>query len=181
MQMPVAGPADPSGLRLRPWSEADLPLLREVNAPSMTAHLGGPETEQQVLDRHRRYLDAAVDGTADMFVIVAGTQAVPVGTIGYWERRWHDEDVYETGWHVLPAFQGRGHATTAARLIVEHAREHGRRSALHAYPSADHPASNAVCRKAGFRLLGRSDFEYPRGRLMRVNDWRLDLRTVTGR
>jgi hypothetical protein len=32
-----------------------------------------------------------------------------------------------------------------------------------------------VCRKAGFTLLGETEFEYPPGHLMRSNDWRLDL------
>lgn len=71
---------------------------------------------------------------------------------------------YETGWHVLPALQGSGLATAAARLIAQHAREHGSRPALHAFPSADHAASNAVCRKAGFALVRPCDFAYPAGR-----------------
>ncbi|MFF2660488.1 hypothetical protein ACFVUH_24400 [Kitasatospora sp. NPDC058032] len=40
----------------------------------------------------------------------------------------------------------------------------------------DNPASNAVCRGAGFELLGARDFAYPPGRPMRCNDWRFDLR-----
>jgi hypothetical protein len=39
-----------------------------------------------------------------------------------------------------------------------------------------HGASNGVCRKAGFTLLGEVDFEYPKGTPIRSNDWRLDLR-----
>jgi len=46
---------------------------------------------------------------------------------------------------------------------------------LHAFPAADHPASNAVCRKAGFTLCGETGFEYPPGTIMRCNDWRLEL------
>ena len=46
---------------------------------------------------------------------------------------------------------------------------------LHAFPAADHPASNAVCRKAGFTLLGETDFGYPPGSIMRCNDWQLEL------
>ncbi|MGS2645029.1 LysE family translocator [Streptosporangium sp. G12] len=42
-------------------------------------------------------------------------------------------------------------------------------------PSVGHPASNAICRKLGFFLLGECDFEYPPGTTMRCNDWRLDL------
>jgi RimJ/RimL family protein N-acetyltransferase len=45
-----------------------------------------------------------------------------------------------------------------------------------AYPGVDNAASNAICRKLGFTLLGAEDFEYPPGHLMRCNDWRLDLR-----
>ena len=43
-------------VRLEAWTAADLGLLRQANTPEMTAHLGGPETEDTLLDRHRRYL-----------------------------------------------------------------------------------------------------------------------------
>jgi len=43
-----------------------------------------------------------------------------------------------------------------------------------------HAASNAVCRKAGFELLGEVDFEYPKGTPIRSCDWRLDLRVLAG-
>ena len=42
-------------------------------------------------------------------------------------------------------------------------------------PAADRPASNAVCRKAGFTLLGETDIEYPPGTIMRCNDWQMSL------
>ena len=34
--------------------------------------------------------------------------------VGYWDREWRGEQVYEMGWAVLPAYQGRGLATAAA-------------------------------------------------------------------
>jgi hypothetical protein len=43
-------------IRLEAWTQADLSLLRQANTPEMTAHLGGPETEDKLLDRNRRYL-----------------------------------------------------------------------------------------------------------------------------
>jgi RimJ/RimL family protein N-acetyltransferase len=46
---------------------------------------------------------------------------------------------------------------------------------MHAFPSVDNPASNAICRKLGFTLLGARDFEFPPGSFMRCNDWRLEL------
>lgn len=52
---------------------------------------------------------------------------------------------------------------------------------LHAFPSVSRPASNGVCRKAGFTLLGACDFEFPPGTMMWCNDWRLELRGVVSR
>jgi RimJ/RimL family protein N-acetyltransferase len=161
-------------IRLEAWTEADLSLLRATNSPEMTEHLGGPETDSQVLDRHRRYLDLGDPGAAQMLAVVLrdGRRA---GVIGYWERPWRDGLTYETGWSVLPVFQGRGIATAAARAVALLARAQRRHGHLHAFPAVDHPASNAICRKAGFTLLGEADIEYPPGSIMRCNEWRLDL------
>jgi RimJ/RimL family protein N-acetyltransferase len=161
-------------VRLEPWSADDLWLLRRTNAPEMTDHLGGPETEQQLLARHQRY--QRISGTAGtMFRVVLRPGGEVAGSIGYWERTWQDEPVYETGWGVLPEFQGRGIAVAAARAVVEWAAAHGDRRRLHAFPSVDHPASNAVCRKAGFTFAGECAFEYPKGNPIRSNDWSTDL------
>jgi RimJ/RimL family protein N-acetyltransferase len=48
---------------------------------------------------------------------------------------------------------------------------------MYAFPSVENVASNALCRKLGFTLLGDAEFEYPAGSgiSMRCNDWRLDL------
>ena len=78
---------------------------------------------------------------------------------------------------MLPAFQGRGIASTATGLAISSAREDGRHRFMHAFPSVEDPPSNAICRKLGFTLLGAMDFEYPpgSGNMLRCNDWRLDL------
>ena len=160
-------------IRLEPWSEGDLDLLRRINAPEMTEFLGGPETDEQVEARHARYV--ALDGTGRMFRIVALPEDEPTGTIGYWDREWRGETVYETGWSVLPEFQGRGFAVAATVAVLDLARADGRNRYVHAYPKVAHASSNAICRKAGFTLLGEVDFEYPAGHPIRCNDWRFDL------
>jgi RimJ/RimL family protein N-acetyltransferase len=164
-----------SEIRIEPWSEGDLDLLRRINMPEMKQHLGGPETDEQVIARHERYVTFGGTGKGCMFRVVLLPEHEPVGSIGYWEREWRGETVYEMGWSTLPAYQGRGLATAAVAAAVAEARAQARRRYVHAFPSVDNPASNAVCRRAGFELLGETDFEFPRGRPMRSNDWRLDL------
>ncbi|MFF3908079.1 GNAT family N-acetyltransferase [Streptomyces sp. NPDC001848] len=163
---------DARQVRLELWAEGDFGLLRRINSPEMTEHLGGPETEEQLVARHRRYL--ALEA-GRMYRITSADSGETVGSIGFWERPWRDTTVWETGWAVLPEFQGRGLAAGAARAVVEAARATGVHRYLHAFPGVDHPASNAVCRKAGFELLGQVDFEYPKGHWSSSNDWRIDL------
>src|SRR4051812_22570792 len=109
-------------IAIEPWTDADLGLLQRLNTPEVWAHLGGPETEEKVLERHARYLDVGPDGSGRMFTVVLLPERVRVGNIGYWEREWQGETVYETGWHVLPEFQGRGIAGAAATAIIDEAR-----------------------------------------------------------
>jgi len=157
---------------LQPYAAADLPLLQQLlgDADTMT-HLGGPETPEQIRQRHQRYLH--LPETDRMFTIVL--DGIPVGNIGYWEKNWRAQLVYEMGWFVLPAYQGRGVATKAGEATIQHARREHRYQHMHAFPSVDNPASNAICRKLGFTLFEECQFEYPPGHALLVNDWRLDL------
>jgi RimJ/RimL family protein N-acetyltransferase len=159
---------------LRPWSDEDLPLLEKLMGdPDMMAHLGGPETTEQIRKRHQRYLQ--LPETDHMLVILWGPNSEVVGSIGYWEKNWRDGLVYEMGWFVLPEYQGQGIATKAGEAVIEHARREHRHHFMHAFPSVSNTASNAICRKLGFSLIEECQFEYPPGNFMQCNDWRLDL------
>jgi RimJ/RimL family protein N-acetyltransferase len=162
-------------IRIDPWAEGDLDLLRRINAPEMKRHLGGSETDEQVVARHERYVKLASTGTGWVYRVVLLPEEEPVGSVVYWEREWQGEAVYEMGWSILPKFQGRGLATAAVLAAAAEARKQGKHRYVHAYPSVDNGASNGVCRRAGFELLGEYDFEYPPGHPIRCNDWRLDL------
>ncbi len=162
-------------VQLRDWAESDLELLRRNNAPEMTEHLGGPESEEKLLDRNRRYAAIRGTGTGRMFVVELLPDLEPVGSIGYWDRESGGETVFETGWAVSPEYQGRGIAAAATRAAIESARDERKHRYLHAYPNVTNLPSNALCRKLGFELLGEFDFEYPVGNPIRCNDWRFDL------
>jgi RimJ/RimL family protein N-acetyltransferase len=171
--------AEGPGVRLEPWEEGDLPLLRRIMGdPAMTEHLGGPESEEKLVERQARYEGLGEAGSGRMFKIVDEATGEPAGSVGYWEKDWRGGTVYETGWSVLPEFQGRGIAVAGTRLVIDAARAERRHRYLHAFPSVENAASNAICRKLGFELLEARDFEFPPGHWMRCNDWRLDLQAT---
>ncbi|WP_411101478.1 GNAT family N-acetyltransferase [Streptomyces sp. cmx-4-9] len=188
-------------VRLTAWSAADFWLLVRCNEPEMTRYLGGPESQERLAARQQRYeaLSTREPAAGRIFRIdllgpgEPGRSIQPgqpgrsggggaegevraAGSIGFWEREWRGGPVYETGWAVLPEFQGRGLAAAALEELLAHIRAHGDRDAVHAFPGTDHPASNGVCRRAGFECLGRIEFEYPAGVPHPSFDWRLPLR-----
>src|SRR5260370_40828481 len=83
----------------------------------MTEHLGGPETDEQVLLRHHRYVAAARSGIlrdsdreyrAFIFKAVLEPRGVGVGSLNFWDRQWEGERGYERGGAVVPACQWLG-------------------------------------------------------------------------
>lgn len=160
-------------VRIRPYDDADLPLLRALLGDAGLTHfIGGPETEDALVARHARYLaaDPVTNGLFTVFV-----EADPVGWVGFWESEWEESVQWECGWHVLAAHQGKGVASAAARLLLDKARSRDRHRFIDAFPSAANVASNALCRHLGFLDLGEVAVEYPRGTMMRARHWRYDL------
>ncbi|MBM7506093.1 GNAT family N-acetyltransferase [Agromyces aurantiacus] len=173
-------PADVGGIRLsggmpdvalRPWSDGDLDLLRRANAPELMEQLGGPESDAKVVDRHERYLRGRRDGSSWMSAIVTPEHPEGVGTIGFWPHEHHGRPAFEAGWTVLAEHQGRGIAGAALGLLVDEARRVDPARALLAFPRVSNAPSNAICRRAGFRLEGVEEFEYPTGTWLPSNVW----------
>ncbi|MBT2601795.1 GNAT family N-acetyltransferase [Bacillus sp. ISL-53] len=160
-------------LEIKPWEDKDLELLFQLNAPEMMEHLGGPESIEQILKRHQRYLQIGDKGC--MFSIIPFPEAKAAGSVGYWQKVRNDEFMYEIGWSVLPSFQGKGIASHAVMALIEKIKAERNYKYIHAFPSITNPASNAICRKLGFNLISECEFEYPPGSFMRCNDWCLEL------
>jgi RimJ/RimL family protein N-acetyltransferase len=160
------------GCRLELWGPDDRPLLeRLVGDPAMMEHLGGPESAEKISERQARYEQP----DSRQFKIIEEPGGEPIGWVGYWEREWRGERVFEIGWSVVPEAQGRGLASSATAQAIELARAERTHKYMHAYPNVENAPSNAICRKLGFTLLGAQEFEFPPGNPMRCNDWRLEM------
>jgi RimJ/RimL family protein N-acetyltransferase len=142
--------------------------------PEVMAELGGPVPREEIPALHRRRLDGVADDPW-WFIIVTDDEE-PAGEIGIWETEHHGATVHETGWMLAREFHGRGLASAALALLLDRARAEPRFEQLHAWPGVTNPASNALCRKFGFELLGEEDGGY-RGAKLRVNHWVLTLRS----
>ena len=153
-------------MQLQAYLDDDLALTEALESdPRVMRHLGGPSTPKEIEDAHRRRL-------ADpwWFKIVPEPGGPAAGTIGIWETRHGDDTIHETGWMVLPAFQGRGIAGAALALLLERAAAEPRFESLHAFPGVENGPSNALCRRFGFSLLGEESFVF-RGSTLHCNHW----------
>lgn len=163
-----------TSLELLDWDETGLGLLRACNTPDQKVHLGGPETEEKLAERHARYLTYHRPGEVEMLRISVDGEVV--GSIGNWEITRDGSMAYETGWAVLPAHQGRGFGSAATRALIARLKPVAVYQHLFAFPVPDNPGSNGICRKLGFELMGVEEAEYPKGVWAPHNVWRLDLK-----
>ena len=157
---------------LRPWNEQDLPVLQRSNTPEMTTHLGGPESDDEVRERHARYLRLWHTGEARMFRI--DVDGRPAGGIGWWQTDENGVPAYETGWSVFPEWQGKGVAGSALREVTRRVAAANDRDLLVAYPAVDNIGSNRLWQRAGFEHTGTGTQPW-RGGQLTFNTWVLDL------
>ena len=132
-------------MRLRDVQIDDVDAYVQMRCdPVMMAHLGGPRRPEDMAQKVKRDAAEVAGGRALIYMIVVdGLRADQVaGTVTLWR---HDADgVSEIGWMVLPAFQGRGLASRAV-TAMQQARAEQRWGVVHAYPSIENTASNAIC------------------------------------
>jgi RimJ/RimL family protein N-acetyltransferase len=140
--------------------------------PVVMRELGGPVPREEIPALHRRRLEHTA--RHPWWFVVVTDQGDSAGTIGIWETEHDGATVHETGWTLLAAFHGRGLASAALALLLERARSEPSFRELHAFPGVGNAASNALCRKFGFALLGPEDGAY-RDAPLRVNHWVLSL------
>jgi len=156
-------------VELLPYTDGDRELTEALETdPEVMRELGGPIASAELAAVHRRRLNDPW-----WFKIVAEPSGPAVGEIGIWARDFGGATIHETGWMVLPAFQGRGMASAALGLLIERVQAEPRFESMHAFPPVANAPSNALCRRFAFSLLEETDVCYA-GRTLRCHHWALD-------
>ncbi len=159
---------------LERWGPDDLAVLERANTPEMTRFLGGPETEAGIAERHADYLASWDSGEMRMFRV--DVDGVAAGYAGWWEEEHEGMPVYEIGCVIEPRWQGRGIASIALGEVVRQAATTGDRHLIVGYANVENVASNALCERVGFSLVGTGAFpsEDDEAVTMTVNIWMID-------
>lgn len=140
--------------------------------PAMMAELGGPLPREGIEAKVQSDVERVAGGKSWVKMIVPDESApdVVAGLVVLWPHEEDGETISETGWMVLPQFQGRGLAKLAVRALLELAREDGRWGLVHAFPGVSNAASNGVCRSVGFTLAEEREVTFA-DRVLRTNHW----------
>ena len=141
----------------RAWRGGDLPLAEGLwGDPQVTALISArPWTAEQVRARLQLELDHARDhGVQYWPVFVDGAHAGCCGLHIYPP----ESGVYELGFHLRPAFWGKGLVSEAARSVVALAFEEMRVPELFAGHHPQNLASRRVLERLGFAQRGEAFF-----------------------
>ena len=136
-------------------------------ADGVREFLIGPEVSVEFLARLKS--GAEPDPWMDGFGVLHLEENILIGFCSFTGRP-TAEEMAEIAYGIAPGYQGRGHATEAARAIVDYAFASGRVRAIQAHTLPEQNASTRVLQKCGFTLGG--EIIHPTdGRI-----WRWELR-----
>jgi RimJ/RimL family protein N-acetyltransferase len=158
---------------LRDVVTGDLGLYRRLRCdPAMMSELGGPLDPADMPAKLGQDVQAVLLDRSWVLTIVpdAHHPARAAGSVVLWQHSDGDPDHSEVGWMVLPEYQGRGLATAAMAELLGRADADGRWGDIHAYPGVTNTASNALCRRLGFQLVGRTVTRFA-DRDLETNRW----------
>ena len=115
-------------MRLRNVSPADVDAYVRMRCdPAMTADLGGPQRAEDMPAKVRRDVAEVLADRSWIVMIIDDDDPTSVaGTVTLWFQSDHGPHYAESGWMVLPEFQGRGLAKAAVREVLRRAARDGR-------------------------------------------------------
>jgi RimJ/RimL family protein N-acetyltransferase len=149
-------------LGFRHWSENDLPLAVTLwGDPEVTKLIGGPFSEDVVKKKLAAEMNSMAHSKVQYWPLFLLDDDEHVGCAGLRPYR-PGEQIYELGFHLRPAYWGRGLAEEAGRAIIGFAFERLGAKGLFAGHHPANAASRRVLEKLGFRFT-HEEFYPPTG------------------
>jgi RimJ/RimL family protein N-acetyltransferase len=139
-------------LRIRPYSQADipelLPLIGSHEVAATTLRIAHPYTEQDA----RAFLELVKEPDKLWLAITLRADGRPIGGIGLRLERQHQHA--ELGYWLGVPYWGRGYATEAAREVLRYGFEDLGLHRIFASHFKHNPASGTILKKLGMRYEG---------------------------
>lgn len=86
-------------IHIKPWEIRTLIYFFDKRSRDDRTSWRSRERKEQVLKRHKRYLELGSKGC--MFSITLLPELEAVGSVGYWQTIWNEESMYEIGWRPI--------------------------------------------------------------------------------
>ena len=165
-------------LVVRDWQDADTPRMFDMySRPEVMRFLGSVPRPMSSLEAARERIDRGrVRNDADRaaglptgwWAVEVRDSGVVAGTVALVHVEGDDGAPVEVAWHLHPDAQGNGYATEAAAGALRRGHASGLDEVL-ALTDEANTASQAVCRRLGMDLRGRSEAYYGRPLLVWVS------------
>jgi len=139
-------------LGFRRWTIDDLPLALALwGDPDVTRYIGGPFSPKDVTEKLHGEIASMEAHHVQYWPLFLLEGDAHVGCAGLRPYRVHDQ-IYELGFHLRPAYWGRGLAAEAGQAVIAFAFERLGAEGLFAGHHPEHGASRAVLERLGFRF-----------------------------
>jgi ribosomal-protein-alanine N-acetyltransferase len=143
-------------VRLRPFTEQDLDYLDRWGADPEAVGVFEWPGHLDPRRRRRRFEKDGYISPEHTALAVALPDGTAIGVISYWPKH-HGGPAggcYETGIALLPEHRGRGHGTTAQRLLVDYLFGYTTANRVEALTDEENVAEQRSLERAGFRREG---------------------------
>jgi ribosomal-protein-alanine N-acetyltransferase len=134
------------------WTHDDLPLANALwGDPAVTRLIGGPFSQQQVKDRLAREIETMERSGIQYWPTfwLADGEFVGCGSLRPYKP---EARILELGFHLRPAYWGKGLAVEAGRAVIQLAFTECNATALFAGHHPSDGASRRVLERLGFRF-----------------------------
>ncbi|HXS36784.1 MAG TPA: GNAT family N-acetyltransferase [Flavipsychrobacter sp.] len=144
------------------WRENDIGLATSLwGDKEVTKYIANSISQQDIKDRLRKEIDTFQKYGMQYFPVFSLETNDHIGCCGLWPYK-IEEELYELGYHLKPAYWGRGYATEAAKTMIVYAFDVLKINKLFARHHPDNNASKNVLLKSGFQYK-QDDFFAPTG------------------